>query len=309
MKIVNSPANRLDIVVSGSHGLVGHALCEALRSDGHRVRRLVRRQPEKLSIDEVSWDPPVGLHDPQQLSGCDCLVHLAGHSIAAGRWNEEQKRLIRDSRVLATRQLADQLLRLEAPPQALVCASAVGLYGDQGSRVVDEQAQLGDDFLAHVARDWEAAAEPLASRGTRVVHARLGIVLDRHDGALAKMLPIFRWAMGGRLGAGTQYWSWVSLRDCVSALQWLLADATACGPYNVVSPNPVTNQEFTHAVAAAVGKPAVLPAPSWMLRLAMGEMADALLLCSCRAIPRRLQEAGFSFRDPDLLPWLRSELS
>jgi uncharacterized protein (TIGR01777 family) len=304
----------LDIVVSGSHGLVGSALCQRLKAGGHRVRGLSRStayngQKRDQADQPIGWDPKRGLHDPNQISGADCVIHLAGHSIGAKRWTASEKQLIRDSRVAATRRLVEQMCQLASPPAAFIGASAVGYYGDCGDESVDEQTPPADSFLGNVARDWEEASAPLLDRGVRVAHGRLGIVLDSRGGALGKILPLFRGYLGGPLGSGDQYWSWISLDDCTAAFAWLIEQSQAQGAYNLVAPQPVTNAQFTAALAAALHVPARLPAPSALLRLVAGEMADALLLCSCRAIPARLQQAGFVFEQPALSPFLQHELS
>ncbi len=304
----------LQVAVSGSSGLVGSDLCARLRSAGHAVRPLQRVSRSKpasqtsLSPDDIAWDPAHGLVDPQQLESIDCVVHLAGRSIASARWTPEEKRRIRDSRVQPTSVLANQIAQLSHPPRVFVSASAIGIYGDHGDEVVDESTPAGQDFLAVVANDWEQSCAALTEAGVRVVHPRLGMVLSTSGGALAKMLPLFRWMLGGPLGSGRQYWSWVALQDVVSAIEWMLHTPEAVGPYNVVAPDPLTNTQFTTALARVVGMPAILPAPAWGLRLALGEMADALLLSSCRVVPRRLQEQGFSFKYPELEPLLRSQL-
>lgn len=310
----------LQVIVSGSTGLVGQALCKQLRADGHAVRTLQRQtsgrsspgssvesRATKSQGESIGWDPPHGLLDPQQLNGVDCVFHLAGHNIAAGRWTAQQKRLIRDSRVQATRLLVEQICRLPSPPRTFVCASAMGIYGDCGDRPVDESTPPADSFLADVVSDWEAACQPLVDAGVRVVHPRFGMILSRSGGALSQMLPVFRWRLAGRLGSGKQYWSWIALADAVSAVQWMMHEPSAAGAYNVVAPAAVTNAEFTNILAKALGVSAMLPAPAWGLRLAMGEMADALLLCSCRLVPQRLTDAGFQFQYPQLAPFLAQE--
>jgi len=307
----------LDIVVSGSRGLVGTALCQRLKAAGHRVRSLSRitalsghdraRHDRAPDDEHIDWDPVLGLRDPAQIEGVDCLVHLAGHSIGAKRWSAGEKQLIRDSRVAATRRLVQQLSQLASPPPVFIGASAVGYYGDRGDETVDEQTPPADSFLGKVAWDWEEAAAPLSNRGVRVAHARFGIVLDQSGGALEKILPLFRRYLGGPLGSGKQYWSWISLNDCTAAITWLIEQREARGAYNLVAPQPVTNAEFTAALARALQVPARLPAPAAVLRLVAGEMADALLLCSCRAIPARLQEAGFTFEEPELNAFLQRE--
>ncbi len=296
------------IAVTGSSGFVGTRLVSALRSRGYEVIKLRHTASEKLKPDELLWNSQSGLERPQALNGVDALVHLAGRSIASARWTESEKDRLYDSRVAATKQLVKQLLELEHRPPVFIGASAVGLYGECGDRWIDETQPAGKDFLGEVARDWEAAADPLRTAGVRVAHARLGIVLDPAEGALAKMLPLFRWGLGGRLGSGNQYWSWIAIEDVVEGFCWLLENASSTGPYNFVSPQPMTNSEFTIALSNALGRPAVFPAPKFALRLALGEMADALLLTSCRAEPKRLTEAGFALKFTDLSKYLAERL-
>ena len=282
----------MKIAVSGAGGFVGSALVSVLEQAGHEVYRLVRSSATADS-QSIAWDPDRGLRNPDSLNGFDALVHLAGKSIASGRWTAKVKQEIRDSRVHATQTLALQIAELSNPPRTIVSASAVGLYGNAGDQVLDESSAAGADFLAEVATGWEAACDPLRAVGLRVVHPRLGIVLGAEGGALQKMLPIFRYGLGGKLGNGAQYWSWISLVDCVAALVWILDTKTAVGPYNLVAPEPLTNAAFTKKLAAHLHRPAIVPAPAFGLRLVMGEMADALLLASCRAVPKRLIEQGF----------------
>ncbi len=312
----------MKIAMSGSSGLVGNALLKSLQGAGHQTFRLVRgagrtssaHQPDGISTQlssvsgEILWDPKSGLVVPKQMEGIDAVVHLAGRGIASARWTDDEKRCIRDSRVAATARLAEQLTQLDSPPRIVVSASAIGIYGETGDRIVSESSAVGSGFLASVAKDWEAATGALSQRGVRVAHARFGIVLSSEGGALAKVTPLFRWMLGGRLGSGKQYWSWVALEDCVRALVWMLENDTAVGAYNVVAPAPVTNAEFTKQLAAVLNRPVGPPAPKFALRLAMGEMADALLLSSCRAMPERLQAAGFRFKHADLQSCLRAEL-
>ena len=300
-------SKQLKIAVSGSSGFVGSRFVTTLKSRGCEVTRLVRHS-KSLQADEVLWNAESGLAQPETLNGYDAVVHLAGRSIASARWTELEKNRIYDSRVVATKQLVKQLLTLEARPPIFIGASAVGIYGDCGDKIVDESQPAGTDFLSEVARDWEAATSSLSEAGVRVAHARLGIVLDPSAGALAKMLPLFRWGLGGRLGNGQQYWSWIAIEDVVEGLCWLLENSKASGPYNFVSPQPVTNSQFTTVLANAIGRPAVFPAPRFALRLALGEMADALLLTSCQAVPRRLESAGFQIRNPDLAEYLDQKL-
>lgn len=303
--------DNLRIAVSGSTGLIGGALCERFVAAGHTVtfvQRVNQSENASTSYQATLWDPAHGLLDPLQLSGIDCMIHLAGRSIASARWTSSEKQRIRDSRVRATRLLVDQVCQLDAPPKTFISASAIGIYGDHGAEEVDEATPRGRNFLADVASDWEDACLPLVQRGVRVVHPRFGMVLSRNGGALGKMLPLFRWRLGGRVGSGKQYWSWVALPDVVSAIEWMMCERSAEGVYNVVAPQPTTNAEFTKTLARQLGVPAILPAPAWGLRLALGEMADALLLTSCLVVPTRLLDAGFEFRFPQLQPFLTTEL-
>lgn len=300
----------MKIAVSGASGFVGAALLPALELRGHEVRPIVRaRSDSSPDSNAVLWDPLSGLIDPDALNGFDALIHLAGKSIASGRWTAKVKREIQDSRVRATQIMMAQVAQLQAPPKTIVSASAVGLYGNAGDQILDESSSPGQDFLAEVAVGWESACDPVRSLGLRVVHPRLGIVLGEHGGALQKMLPLFRYGLGGKLGSGSQYWSWISLVDCVSALVWMVETETATGPYNLVSPEPLTNAEFTKTLATHLHRPAFVTAPAFGLRLAMGEMADALLLASCRAVPKRLLEQGFMHQHATLAEYLAEELS
>lgn len=298
------------IAVSGASGLVGQALMPALENSGHQIVRMVRPQSSHRdrANDSIAWDPQRGLQDPASLQGVDAIIHLAGRSIASKRWSEGEKQRIRDSRVAATERLVEQLGELENPPPTFISASAIGIYGDSCDGQVDESSPAASTFLADVAVGWEAASRPLVDRGIRVVYPRLGIVLSRHGGALGKTLPLFRWGLGGKLSNGGQIWSWISLNDCVRALVRFAEDRSTSGIYNLTSPNPVSNAQFTAAVAATLHRPALVPAPAWLLRTVLGEMANALLLTSCHVAPRRLIELGFAFEDPELSSFLAKEL-
>lgn len=295
------------IVVSGSSGFIGSPLVVALGRAGHRVTRLIRT-PRGLA-DEVVWDPARGIQHPAVLEGVDAVVHLAGESVAGGRWTAERKRRIRDSRVQGTRRLCEGVSALSSPPRALVCASAIGYYGDRGEEVLTEDSSRGGGFLAEVCEAWEQAAAPAIRRGVRVVYARFGVVLSPAGGALAKLLPLFQLGVGGPLGNGRQYMSWVALDDVIGSLRFALETDRLRGPMNVVAPTPITNRDFTKALGRAVRRPAVCPAPAFMLRLLLGEFADETLLASARVVPATLQACGYRFQYPELDGALRHLLS
>ena len=305
------------IAVSGASGFVGSHLCEKLELRGDEVFRLSRKaSSDDLDSRLIAWDPVGhGLRNPEVLSGFDAVVHLAGRSVASGRWTKKEKSRIRSSRVQATQILAQQISALASPPRCVISASAIGIYGSQATPKNNAMHALSEDtapnaegFLASVARDWESACEPLSGK-VRLAHPRLGMVLGTTDGALGKVLPLFRLCLGGKLGDGKQVWSWISLQDCIDALIWLLTTETASGPYNLTAPNAVTNEQFTQAVAKQLRRPAILPTPTCLLRLALGEMADALLLSNCRAVPKRLMEQGFQFSHSTLKGFLADELA
>lgn len=304
------------IAITGASGLVGSALQSQLLADGHQLLLLTRgsrhanwQGSTHEAVQSVNWNPTQGVDDAGQLEGLDAFVHLAGRSIGQSRWSEKEKLLLRDSRVLATQRLVAQLRGLSRMPPIFISASAIGIYGERGEQWVDESSTPGDGFLADLAKDWEQASLPLEEDGVRVVHARLGVVLAEQGGALAKMLPLFRWGLGGVLGSGKQYTSWIDLSDCCRALLHLLSERSMRGPVNLVSPNPVTNREFTKALGQVLHRPTILPAPKFALRAALGEMADALLLSSCRVLPERLSQSRFSFEFAELNAALRHLLS
>ena len=285
------------VAVSGASGLLGSALLPALRAAGWIPRPLVRRA---AAADEVQWDPAVGTLDLKALEGVTAAVHLAGESIAAGRWTAEAKRRIRESRIQGTRLLAESLARLRVRPRVLVTASAVGIYGDRGDTPLDETSDLGTDFLARVGQEWEAAAQPAVDAGIRVVPLRFGIVLAREGGALPRMLTPFRMGVGGPLGSGRQWMSWIAIDDAVAAVLEALRNEAARGPINAVAPEPVRNAEFAARLGEALGRPAIIPAPAFALRALFGEMADGALLASQRVLPVRLTALGFHFKYPTL---------
>jgi hypothetical protein len=297
----------MDIAITGSSGLIGAALTASLTGDGHNVLRVVRRAPN--GSDEVRWDPAAGTIDAPGLEGLDAVVHLAGESIGGGRWSEAKKAAIRDSRIAGTTLLAETLAKSDRPPSVLVSGSAIGYYGDRGDQVLTEASTPAQDFLARICVDWEAATAAAETAGIRVAHARTGIVLDRAEGALARMLPLFKLGLGGRLGNGRQYWSWISLADEVAALRYLIEHPLS-GPVNLTAPNPATNAEFTKSLARALKRPALVPVPAFGPKLVLGgELAEALLFASARVQPAVLSEAGYSFHHPTLDAALTAVLS
>lgn len=293
----------MHIAITGSTGLVGSALVPFLTAGGHRVSRLVRGLVP--GVDCIRWDPAKGVRDLALLEAVDGVVHLAGENIAGGRWTAARKAEIRRSRVEGTQRLCETLARLAQPPKVLICASAIGYYGGRGDQVLSEEAPPGDDFLAQVCREWEAAAAAAAKAGIRVVNLRFGIVLSQAGGALQKMLLPFKLGVGGRIGSGRQYWSWIALDDAVGAIHHALVTESLVGPVNVVVPVPATNAEFTRALGRVLRRPTIAPLPAFAVRLMLGEMADALLLASARVVPTRLQETDYTFRHPDLEGALR----
>jgi uncharacterized protein len=296
------------IAVTGSTGLIGTAVVAVLRDGGHQVIRLVRRTP--ASKDEIAWDPlaPTGGLTPGALDGLDAAVHLAGANVAGRRWTAAYKEEIRASRVRGTRALAGALATASAPPSVLLSASAIGWYGDTGGREVDESSPAGSGFLSDVVREWEAAARPAEEAGIGVVRMRSGVVMSRRGGVLARMLPPFRFGLGARLGSGTQVMSWITLADYAAIVSFLLARPEITGPVNLTTPHPVTNAEFTSALAAAVHRPGLLFLPEPALKLALGGVSSDIL-ASARVMPRRLEAAGYRFRFPDLPAALAAELA
>jgi len=303
------------VLISGSSGLIGSSLVPALEGAGHSVIRLVRRNP---AANEIRWDlsksPPLPTPgkggapaEGGSFEGFDAVVHLAGESIA-GRWTAAKKARIRDSRVQNTRALAAALAQTKRPPRVMVCASAIGIYGDRSEEALREESAPGSDFLADVARQWEAATEPASRAGIRVVSLRFGVVLSARGGALARMLPPFRMGVGGRIGSGRQWMSWIALADVVGVIQHALATESLRGPVNTVAPQPVTNADFTRVLGAVLHRPAIFPLPALMVRLVFGEMGEALLLGSQRVDCGKLQASGFRFRYAELKPALEALL-
>ncbi len=295
------------VLISGASGLIGSALVRSLQAQGHDALRLVRGAGH-VGAGDIDWDPASGRLDRSALEGLDAVVNLAGENVAQGRWTPAKKARILDSRVRATRLLATTLVGCAARPKVFASASAVGFYGDRGDEMLDERSASGGGFLAEVCRQWELAANPAAEAGIRTAILRIGMVVSRDGGALAAMLPLFRLGLGGPLGSGRQYVSWIALPDLIRAIEFVLACQDLQGPVNLVSPQPVTNRQWTALLGQVLRRPALLPAPPLALRLAVGEMADAMLLSSTRAVPRRLQQAGFVFEDAELLPALQRAL-
>jgi uncharacterized protein len=294
----------MKILVTGSTGVVGNALTNELKSAGHTVCRLVRPETRKEAIRgnegfDVAWNPATGELGAAAV-GADAVVNLAGASIAGGRWTEARKKELRSSRVDTTRALVNALAKMAARPRVMVSASAIGIYGDRGDEILNEESAPGRDFLSGLAKEWEAEAEKGEALGIRVVRARFGVVLAREGGALPEMARPFRFGVGGRLGSGRQWMSWVSLEDVVAILRATLENGAIRGPINVVSPQPARNVEFTAGLAAALHRPALFPAPPFALRLLLGEMADALLLASQRVVPAKLEKMNYKFLDTDL---------
>ena len=289
----------MKVAITGSTGLVGSALVSLLTFAGHEVLRMTR---------PAHWNPERGLVDLAALEAKDAVVHLAGERIASGRWTALKKAQIRDSRAKGTRLIAESMAKLAQPPNVLVSASAIGFYGDRGDELLNEESGSGQGFLPEVCRQWEAATDPATRNGIRVVHLRTGLVLSRKGGALDKMLLPFKLGIGGTIGSGSQYWSWISLDDMCAAILHCIQAGDLHGPVNIVSPSPVTNLEFTKALGRVLSRPTILPLPAFAARLALGEMADALLLASARVEPAKLRNSRFMFRDKEIESTLRNLL-
>ena len=295
----------MKILIAGASGLVGSALTPALTAEAAEVTRLVRSSP---GAGEIEWHPNHDQIDSAQLEGFDAVINLAGENIAGGRWTDEQKHKIRDSRVNGTHLLSEAMAKLAHRPRVFLCASATGIYGDRGEEILDEQSEPGSGFLAGVCREWEKATEPAVKAGVRVVNLRFGPILAREGGMMAKMLTPFKMGVGGKVGSGKQYISWVAIDDVVAAMKLALKDESIRGPLNVVSPNPVTNEEFTKTLGDVLSRPTVFAMPAFAARLAFGEMADEMLLVSQRVMPKKLSDAGYEFKYPELETALRHYL-
>jgi hypothetical protein len=298
----------MKVLISGGSGLVGTALTQALRAEGHTVAHLVRPGGD-ASPGDVRWDPASSFVNLDAMTGTDAVVNLNGASIGGGRWSPPRKKLLRSSRIDSTRVLEDALSRMKQKPRVFVSASAVGYYGDRGDEILTESSSSGSDFLSALARDWEAEAIRAQSLGIRTVITRFGIILSAKGGALPRMLTPFKLGAGGRLGSGKQWMSWVALEDVVGALRAAITSDQLSGPVNLVAPNPVRNSEFTQVLASVLHRPAIFPVPAFALRLALGEMADALLLSSQRVEPERLSANRYAFQFENLEPALHAILA
>jgi uncharacterized protein len=313
---ITRPANEkhMRVLISGSSGMVGTAVTRLLTENGHTASRLLRRHSRGKIIEaapveseipvpvpnDVRWDPAANEFDAQAAEGADAIVHLAGAGIGDGRWTAARKTLLRSSRVEATRHLVDSLSALSVKPKVFVGVSAVGYYGDRGDEKLTDHSGPGSDFLAQICKDWERESNRAAEFGARVVILRFGIILSTRGGALPRMLTPIKMFVGGKLGSGQQWMSWISLDDAAGVIRFALENENVRGPVNTVSPYPIRNVDFTRKAASAVHRPAMFPAPAFALRIALGEMADGLLLSSQRALPEKLQTLGYQFQDSDL---------
>jgi uncharacterized protein len=287
------------VLISGGTGMVGSALTRSLRAEGAVVQHLVRKK-EKTSPDEVIWTPTSAIVDIAAMEGYDAVVHLSGASVAQVRWTKARKQILRNSRVDTTRVLVDALARLQQKPSVFICASAIGYYGSRGDEILTESSGNGSDFLGMVCRAWEAEAARASTDGIRTVITRFGIILSPTGGALSAMATPFKFGLGGRLGSGKQWMSWITLEEVVAVIRAAIAEKSWSGPFNVVAPGPVQNAEFSRVLASVLHRPAFFAAPAFTLRIALGEMADALLLSSQRVQPAKLQAAGFKFQEENL---------
>jgi uncharacterized protein len=287
------------VLISGGSGMIGSALTDSLRADGVEVNHLVRRK-EKTSPGDVLWNPTTATVDVPAMEGYDAVVHLSGASVAQGRWTSARKLVLRSSRVDTTRVLVDSLARLNQKPSVFVCASATGYYGSRGDEILTESSGNGSDLLGLICRAWEGEAARAMASGIRTVITRFGIILSSKGGALPAMVAPFNFGVGGRLGSGKQWMSWITLEDVVAIIRTAIAEKSWAGPLNVVAPSPIQNADFTQVLASVLHRPAFFAVPAFALRIALGEMADALLLSSQRVQPAKLQAAGYRFRQENL---------
>jgi uncharacterized protein (TIGR01777 family) len=296
----------MKVLIAGASGLVGSALVPKLEAEGAKVTRLVRSSPS--GAGEIEWHPNNDQIDAIQLEGFDAIMNFAGENVAAGRWTDEQKKKIHDSRVNGTHLLSEAIGKLKKRPAVFLCASATGIYGDRGDELLDEESDSGGGFLAGVCREWEEATEPAIRAGVRTVNLRFGPILAREGGMLAKLLTPFKMGMGGKVGSGKQYISWVAIDDAIEAIKLALHNQSLRGPLNIVSPNPITNEAFTKTLGHVLSRPTALAMPAFAVRLAFGEMADEVLLVSQRVTPKKLSDAGYQFQYPELEEALRKNL-
>ena len=287
----------MKVAVTGSSGLIGTSLVSFLSKKDIVVSKILRENPED---DDISWKPEDGDWNSAFTGGVDGIIHLAGENIASGKWTRKKKEKIRNSRIEGTTRLCEHILKLPTPPSVLVCASAIGYYGNRGVEFLNEGSSRGSGFLPDVCLGWEEAAESVSKAGIRVVNVRFGIVLSKDGGALAKMMTPFKIGMGGKIGSGTQYMSWVAMDDVTGAIYHTLITESLKGPVNVTAPNPVTNKEFTSTLGEVLKRPAVVPIPAFAAKLAFGEMANDLLLASTKVAPKRLSDSGYKFQYPEL---------
>lgn len=298
------------VAITGSTGLIGSALTRSLLADGHQVLRLTRGQSSSTAKDgseTATWDPKGGTVQPGALEGVDAVVHLAGAGVGDKRWTAAYKQEIRDSRIAGTQTIARACAELDSPPRVLISGSAVGYYGETGDRVIEESAPAGDDFLARLTVEWEAAAAPAVEAGIRVAYPRTGLVVSAKGGAWGKLFPLYRYGIGGRLGSGNQYWAFISLADHVSALRFVIDDDSVSGPLNFTGPEPLTNRVVNKAMGKAMHRPTVAAVPEFVLKIVVGEFASSIT-GSCRAVPTGLLKAGFVFRHPTIEQALDSVL-
>ena len=287
----------MKVLITGSSGLVGSALIDSLAASGHEVIRLLRK---KITEDSPVWDPENGVIDLADVRGISAVVHLAGDNIAEGRWNRQKNGRILNSRVMGTKLLTEFFAASDYKPDIIVSASAVGVYGDRGEELVDETSGPGNGFVADVCKQWEGATASAVDAGIRVANVRFGVVLSTAGGALKKMLLPFRMGLGGVIGTGSQYMSWVSIDDVVGMIQYVIANDSLRGPINLVAPNAVNNREFTKTLGRVLHRPTIFPMPAFAARIAFGEMANELLLSSTRVLPKKLMDSGYTFRHPEL---------
>jgi len=287
----------MKVAVTGSSGLIGSSLVSFLSQKGVTVSKILR---ENAKDNEISWKPEGGDWDSAFAGGIDGIVHLAGENIASGRWTKVKKEKIRNSRIEGTKRLCEHILKLPNPPSVFVCASAIGYYGDRGMEFLNETSSRGSGFLPDVCLGWEEAANTVSNAGIRVVNVRFGVVLSKNGGALAKMLTPFKMGMGGKIGSGTQYMSWVAIDDVTGAIYHALVTDSLKGPVNVTAPNPVTNKEFTNILGKVLNRPTIMPMPAFAARLAFGEMANDLLLASTKVAPKKLSDSGYEFQYTEL---------